>query len=187
MCAGEPAPIQTTGVLEERPLHQGLRDRALRERRDRARLEAGRVDDLRRARDARPSRAGRGRDLRLVGARVARHEREHVHAVADEHERLHDLRQRDTPTARAAALGGRRPARRTPRRARRPPPRRGTARPAARSRATSGPTAPAMTYAVVHPLPQLRDELGRGGRVDRERHQRLARPRGSARRPCSRC
>ena len=73
-------------------LEQHLRDARSRKRRDGAGLEAGRCDDLVRPRDARVARAGGRRDLRRVRAPVAGNEREHRPAVADEDERLDDLR-----------------------------------------------------------------------------------------------
>ena len=78
---------------EERPVHQALRDRAPRERRDRPGLEAGCMDDLLGPGDAHELGGDRRADGRLVGAPVARDEREHEGAVAHEHERLHDLGQ----------------------------------------------------------------------------------------------
>ena len=92
MWAGDPAPIQTTSWREERAVHQALRDGTLRKRRDRTGLEAGRVDDLVGAGDAHELSRDRGADRRLVGAPVAGHEREDEGTVADEHERLDDLR-----------------------------------------------------------------------------------------------
>src|SRR5205823_5927609 len=71
-------------VLEQRVLHHDVRDRPLRERRDRSRLETRGVQHLVGPGDARLLRADRRGDLLLVGAPVARHEREHIGAVADE-------------------------------------------------------------------------------------------------------
>ena len=98
-------------VLEQRPLDHDRRSTSRRERRDRARLEPGRLD-------APPSRCATrtsaaptaAATFALVGAAVARDEREHVLAVADEDERLDDLLEPAADRARGV-LGGRRPLR----------------------------------------------------------------------------
>ena len=81
-------------VLEERPVDQRPRDGALRKRRDRAGSESRRMLDLLGTRGARAPRLRGARDELLVGAPVARDERQHVRAVAHEDERLDDLPER---------------------------------------------------------------------------------------------
>ena len=66
---------------------------AQRKRRDGAGLEACHLASPRAARATRPRCARRTRDLARVGAPVAGHEREHRPAVADDDERLDDLRE----------------------------------------------------------------------------------------------
>ena len=69
--------------------------------------EAGCELDLVGLGDARGRAARRERDLRRVRAAVARHEREHRLAFADEHERLHDLGERAAGSARGVLRGRR--------------------------------------------------------------------------------
>ena len=108
MCARRAGADPDDAVLEQRPLDQRLRDRALRERRDRARLEAVASTHLRRpSRPAPSARRPRRATFALVGAAVARDEREHVRAVADEDERLDDLRELAADRARRVARGRR--------------------------------------------------------------------------------
>ena len=94
-------------VPEQRPVDEDPLDVRQRERRDRAGLEAGCLLDLVGLGDARGRAARRERDLRRVRAAVARHEREHRLAVADEHERLHDLAERAAGRARGVLRGRR--------------------------------------------------------------------------------
>ena len=93
MCCVEPAPTQTiswSGAARARAapgVTFGAGNGATAPG-----LEAGRCDDLVRARDAGVARTGGRRDLRRVGAPVAGDEREHRPSVADEDDRLDDLR-----------------------------------------------------------------------------------------------
>ena len=77
---------------EERPVHQDLGDGTERKRRHGARFEAGRVDHLIRLGDAHELGGNGGGDRGLVGAAVARDEREDERAITNEDKRLHDLR-----------------------------------------------------------------------------------------------
>ena len=121
---------------EQRALHQHLRDARRRERRDPARLEARRGPDLFGPRDAPPDASGGRRDLALVRPPVAGDERQRRTAVADEDERLDDLRE---SAADGLGRGARRSAfpRGTPRPARRCRPARALLRPAAPAPASS--------------------------------------------------
>ena len=143
----------------------------------RARLEARRRDDLAGAATRALLGAGGGRDLRRVGPPVAGHEREHAATVADEEERLDDLpevaadRLRRSPAvgvpvaelldARVYAGSRSTAATRSTGSGQRS---HGTSSRARRSRAVVEPSASSRSTA-----PAAR------ARVDRERHQRLAR------------
>ena len=82
-------------------------DRTERERGDATGLEPGRVHDLVGRATRTSSRRPHARDRCLVGATVAGHEREHVGAVADEHERLDDLAELAADRRRGVARGRR--------------------------------------------------------------------------------
>ena len=105
---GDPAPIQTRRGrrsdrsirISRRPRAAGTARRRPARSRSRATTSSGRATRTSLAPTA-------PRDRRLVGPAVARHEREHVGAVADEHERLDDLRRaRSRPPRRRRARSG---------------------------------------------------------------------------------
>ena len=108
MWRSEPAPIQTGRGRGALRLDQNLRDARRRERRDAAGLEARRREDLVGPRDARVPRAGGRRDLVSSARRSPGTSASVGPAVADEDERLDDLRASVAPTAFAAAPRGRR-------------------------------------------------------------------------------
>ena len=93
MCARSRRRPRQLGHGTRAALDEHRVDSRERERRDRARLEAGRARDLLGAGDPRALLPAARRDLLGVGAPVAGHEREHRAAVADEDERLDDLRE----------------------------------------------------------------------------------------------
>ena len=94
MWRSEPAPAQTTGCRTSVRSTRTTGTRSSGNGRYAARLEPGRLDHFRRFRDGRATRTCEPRDLRAVGAPVARDEHDHGRSVADEDEGLHDLPER---------------------------------------------------------------------------------------------